>query len=105
MDDRTEPTVVCSILERDAETTARRLQEAPPDCGLVEIRGDLLQRDDLVGLVRRSGREVVVTVRPVHEGGRFRGAEDERREMLLGALAAGARFIDIADRKAGAVDG
>jgi 3-dehydroquinate dehydratase/shikimate dehydrogenase len=95
MDERTEPTVVCSILERDAETTARRLHEAPRGCGLVEIRGDLLQRDDLVGLVQGSGREVVVTVRPVHEGGRFRGSEDERREMLLGALAAGARFVDV----------
>jgi shikimate dehydrogenase/3-dehydroquinate dehydratase type I len=95
MDDRTEPTVVCSILERDAETTARRLHEAPPECGLVEIRGDLLQRDELAGLVRRSGREVVVTVRPVQAGGQYQGAEDERREMLLGALAAGARFVDV----------
>jgi 3-dehydroquinate dehydratase/shikimate dehydrogenase len=95
MDDRTEPTVVYSILERDAESTTRRLHEAPPGCGLVEIRGDLLSRDELAGLVRRSGREVVVTVRPVREGGRFRGAEDERREMLLAALKAGARFIDV----------
>ena len=63
--------VVCSILERDAERTERRLEQAPSGCGLVEIRGDHLRPADLSGLVRRTGRQVVVTIRTVAEGGWF----------------------------------
>ena len=87
--------VVCSILERDAERTERRLEQAPSGCGLVEIRGDHLRPADLSGLVRRTGRQVVVTIRTVAEGGWFEGSTEEARRSLLGALDAGSRFVDV----------
>jgi 3-dehydroquinate dehydratase/shikimate dehydrogenase len=95
MTDRTETTVVCSILERDVEATTQRLRRAPPECGLVEIRGDFLRGEEIARLVRDTDRPLIVTVRPRREGGHFDGGEDERRGMLLGALAAGARFVDV----------
>jgi 3-dehydroquinate dehydratase/shikimate dehydrogenase len=95
MADRPATAVVCSILERDAEATARRLRHAPPACRLVEIRGDLLRGEEIARLVRDAGRPTVVTVRRRHEGGHFDGGEDERRRTLLDALAAGARFVDV----------
>ncbi len=88
-------TVICSILEHDAETTCRRLQRAPSGCDLIEIRGDHLGEHELAGLVRQAGRPVVATVRRSADGGHFTGDEEERRRMLRGALEAGARFIDV----------
>jgi shikimate dehydrogenase/3-dehydroquinate dehydratase type I len=89
------PAVVCSILERDRAATARRIREVPPGCDLVEIRGDDLCAGDVAGLVQGAGRHVVVTVRSTREDGHFAGSEEQRREILLAALAAGARFIDV----------
>jgi 3-dehydroquinate dehydratase/shikimate dehydrogenase len=90
-----QPTVVCSILEAHVEAAGRRLREAPSGCSLVEIRGDLLRREAIEGLVRAADRPVVVTVRSVRHGGRFSGGDDERRATLCAALDAGAHFIDV----------
>ncbi len=87
--------VVCSVLERDPGAAERKLSEAPAACGLVEIRGDHFDLSELAGVVERAGRPVVATIRRVQDGGAFSGDERTRRRMLLGALEAGARFIDV----------
>ncbi len=87
--------VVCSILERDVATAARRLREAPAGCGLLEIRGDCLRAEEIAALVRGSARPVVVSLRSAADGGRFEGSEEERGAGLRAALAAGARFVDV----------
>jgi 3-dehydroquinate dehydratase/shikimate dehydrogenase len=91
----TESGVVCSILEPDAAATARRLREAPAGCALVEIRADRLRAGEIAGLVRRVGRPAIVTARRTADGGGFDGSEVERRELLVAALEAGARFVDV----------
>jgi len=93
--DSVQPTVVYSVLEQDAERTARRLAEAPGACGLLEIRGDLLRGEEIVALVRATERPVIVTLRSREQGGEFSGDESQRRRILLESLAAGARFIDV----------
>ena len=93
MDERA--TVICSILEHDAETTSHRLKQAPTGCGLIEIRGDHLGEHEIAGLVRQAGRPVVATVRRSTDGGHFAGDDESRRRILEGALNAGARFIDV----------
>ncbi len=87
--------VICSIREPSAEGTSRRLGQVPAGCGLVEIRADHLRADEVEGLVRRSPRPVVATVRGERDGGGFRGSEAERRRILLAALDAGARYVDV----------
>lgn len=89
------PQIVCSILETTPERSWRRIEAAPAAPRLLEIRGDHLRGTDLADLVRRSGREVVATVRTVRDGGAFSGSEEERRKTLEGALAAGARWVDV----------
>jgi len=89
------PLVVCSILEREVEALLAAVREAPAGCGLVEIRADHIPSATLGDLVRRCDRPVVVTIRRGAEGGGFEGSEGERRAGLLGALAAGARFVDV----------
>jgi shikimate dehydrogenase/3-dehydroquinate dehydratase type I len=88
-------TVICSILEHDAQTTSRRVARAPAGCELVEIRGDHLGEHEIAGLVRQAGRPVVATVRRSKDGGHFKGDDEKRGRILRGALQAGARFIDV----------
>ena len=89
------PVVVCSVLERDAADTAAWIRRAPAGCELVEIRADHLRGAEIGPLVREAGRPVVVTVRRREDGGRWTGDEESRRALLLAALDAGARFIDV----------
>ncbi len=88
-------TVICSLLERTPEAVERAFQQVPAGCGLIEVRGDHLEADDLAGLVRRAPRPVVVTVRRIEDGGGFAGSEEERRKRLRAALEAGARWVDV----------
>lgn len=50
---------------------------------------------DLAALVSRSPVPLLMTCRPDWEGGAFSGPEPERRELMVRALEAGARFIDL----------
>jgi len=87
--------VVHSILERRPEAAARRLEETPEACALVELRADALRAGDVAGLVRRAGKPVVVTVRAIEDGGAFDGSTAEKRAILNAGLDAGAAFVDV----------
>lgn len=82
--------VILSVAEADPAAVARRLAEVPPGCARVEIRADRLRSADLPGLIAASPRPVLVSARRPQDGGRFEGSEEERRALLLAALAAGA---------------
>lgn len=88
------PTVVLSLLERDAGAVLRRYAGVPAQCGWIEIRADLLRPDDLPGLVARSPRPVLVAARRSDSQGGFEGSEEERRTLLEAALGSGA-FVDV----------
>ena len=62
---------------------------------LVEVRLDSVSDPDVAGALQGRARPVIVTCRPSWEGGRFRGSEDERRQLLEQALALGAEYVDI----------
>ena len=90
-----DPVVVFSILEPTVEATASRLAFAPASCGLIEIRADYLAASEIPRLVAEAPGPVLVTARPVHEGGGFDGGEDERRRVIQSALDAGAYLVDV----------
>ncbi len=87
--------VVDSILESTPEAVARRLEQSPRACALLEIRADELRAGDVSGLVARAGRPVVVTVRAPADGGSFDGSAEEKRGILISALDAGCAFVDV----------
>lgn len=62
---------------------------------MVELRLDGVADVDVAQALRGRQRPVVVTCRPVWEGGLFTGAEDQRRRILAEALAAGADYVDV----------
>jgi 3-dehydroquinate dehydratase/shikimate dehydrogenase len=62
---------------------------------MVELRLDGIPDLDVAGALTRRDRPAVVTCRPVWEGGRFDGSEEDRKGILRRALDEGAEFVDV----------
>ena len=80
-----------------AATTAelREKRDAVPDADMVELRLDSVADPNVAGALAGRRRPVIVTCRPVREGGLFTGPEDERRRILAEAIALGAEYVDL----------
>ena len=72
---------------------ARDAAQARAD--IVELRIDGVADLDLPALLAERTAPVIVTCRPVWEGGRFDGTEPDRLRLLRRARALGAEFIDV----------
>lgn len=72
---------------------ARDLAQGRAD--IVELRIDGVRDLDLPALLTDRRAPVIVTCRPVWEGGLFDGAEPDRLRLLRRARALGAEFIDV----------
>jgi 3-dehydroquinate dehydratase/shikimate dehydrogenase len=62
---------------------------------LVELRVDGVRDLDVAGALEGRARGVIVTCRPVWEGGRFDGSEHERLNILSQAIRLGAEYVDV----------
>lgn len=62
---------------------------------IAEIRLDFMDECDLPALLRDRPCPVIATNRPVREGGRFRGGEEDRVRPLLEAIDLGVEYVDI----------
>ena len=62
---------------------------------IIELRLDLMGEYDLRTLVRDCPLPLVVTNRPVREGGRYQGDETRRVAALAAALELGAEYVDV----------
>jgi 3-dehydroquinate dehydratase/shikimate dehydrogenase len=76
-------------------TSARDVAIATNLVDMVELRLDGVRDLDVAEALHGSALPVVATCRPVWEGGRFDGSEEERRGVLASALAHGAAYVDI----------
>lgn len=76
-----------------AELLAGR--EAVTAADLVELRLDGVADVDVGRALHGRRLPAIVTCRPVWEGGQFDGTEEERRGLLVEALACGAEYVDI----------
>ena len=70
-------------------------RDAAMGVDMVELRLDGVTDLDVGAALRGRRLPVIATCRPAWEGGRFAGAEEERRRVLLQALSAGAEFVDV----------
>ena len=86
---------LCATVTGRTVSELRARRDAARDADLIELRLDHVRDPDVDGALAGRRQPVVVTCRPVWEGGRFRGAEEERRRILERALAAGAEYVDI----------
>ena len=80
-----------------ASTTAelRQHRDAVADADLVELRLDSVADPSVAGALAGRRRPVILTCRPVWEGGQFSGSEEERRKLLSEAISLGAEYVDI----------
>jgi 3-dehydroquinate dehydratase I len=62
---------------------------------VVEIRLDALAHPEISPFIEQLRAPLLFTNRPVWEGGRFSGKEQERIDLLRAALEAGAAYVDI----------
>jgi len=84
-----------------AELRERRDRAAHAD--LVELRLDTVRDPSAAGALAGRRGPVILTCRPVWEGGHFTGSEEERKRILRDALQLGAEYVDL-EWKAGFTD-
>ena len=93
-----EPPLLCATVTGDTMEALRlgRAEAERAGVDLVELRLDSLQeRPDAVAALAGRTRPVIITCRPVWEGGGFRGTEADREVVLADALDAGAEYVDV----------
>lgn len=95
----TKPTKIVQTVTAGDMATLRRDRDAAADADLVELRLDYVADVDVAGALRDRSKPVIVTCRPVWDGGRFDGPEERRRQLLQEAVSLGAEFVDV-ERKA-----
>jgi 3-dehydroquinate dehydratase/shikimate dehydrogenase len=92
-------TLLCAAIFVDDAAQARRdvARAAEAGADLVELRIDRLRDGEAVAGIGIAGLPVpvIVTCRPIWEGGEFEGNEEERLGLLRTASENGAKFVDI----------
>ena len=84
-----------TVTGTDAEGMRRARTAAEADADLVELRLDFMQAPDVDAALAGRRKPVIVTCRPVREGGRFDGDEQARLQILTRAHQLGAEYIDV----------
>jgi 3-dehydroquinate dehydratase/shikimate dehydrogenase len=80
-----------------ASTTAElcRRRDAVTGADLVELRLDSVSDPSVAGALAGRRGPVIVTCRPMWEGGHFAGSEEERLALLTDAYVQGAEYVDV----------
>jgi 3-dehydroquinate dehydratase type I len=83
------------LAEPDTDSCLALLKTLAPSIGLAELRLDLMQRFDLARLIAESPCPLIITCRPLREGGRFSGSEETRLDILAEALHLDCAYVDV----------
>lgn len=86
---------LCATVTAGTTAGLRAARDAVRGADLVELRLDGVRDLDVDGALAGRSCPVVVTCRPVWEGGLFAGSEEERRRILLRAFELGADWVDL----------
>ena len=87
--------IAASLALPDTDTCLKVLQDLAPSIGMAEICLDIMETYDLPRLIANSPCPLIVTCRPVREGGHFSGSESKRLDILVQAIALGTAYVDI----------
>lgn len=91
--------VCVTLTEETTERTVARMAELAGIADLFEVRADLLRDRDLGKILRARTKPILVTCRPVSEGGRWADADPEgRRRVLREASTLGFDLVDVEAR-------
>ena len=87
--------MLCVTVTADTTSELRARRDAAGEGDLVELRLDSVRDPDVAGALADRRCPVIITCRPVWEGGWFKGTEEKRRALLAEALNLGAEYVDI----------
>lgn len=83
------------IVADNLEDAMRDMAEASKVADIIELRLDYMKDPDLKRLLGCRTKPVIVTNRPIREGGKFQGNEEDRITPLKHAVELHADFVDI----------
>ena len=86
---------VCVTVTAATTAELRQRRDSVTDADLIELRLDSVSDPSAAGALAGRRMPVIITCRPVWEGGQFSGSEQERRQILADALALGAEYVDV----------
>jgi len=89
---------LCVTVTAATMAELRQQRDQVTDADLIELRLDTVSDPDVPAALAGRTRPVIITCRPVWEGGSFRGSEEERKQILAEAIALGAEYVDIEAR-------
>jgi len=95
-------TRLCATVTATTMADLRRRRDLVAGADLVELRLDGVTDVDVAGALDGRRGPVIVTCRPVWQGGQFDGDEATRVGLLEQAWALGAEFVDVEDGAADA---
>ena len=84
-----------SISTTNTESVLTLLDKHHQQVGLAEICLGTMDTFDLWRLITNAPCPLIITCRPIREGGAFAGCEQERLEILTEAARLGATYIDV----------
>jgi 3-dehydroquinate dehydratase/shikimate dehydrogenase len=90
-------TIIHTVTARDM-TSLRQGRDKATGADMVELRLDGVEDLDVAGALQGRTQPVIVTCRPVWEGGAFDGSEETRRNVIQDAVALGAEWVDVERR-------
>lgn len=88
-------TLLCETVTGTTMAELVAARDAAVAADMVELRLDGVRDLDVAGALRGRRKPVVVTCRPVWDGGRFDGPEEAREAVLGQALDLDAEFVDV----------
>ncbi len=92
------PSLICQTVTATTMSQLIRRRDAARRADLVELRLDGVVDPDVRAAMAGRHLPVIVTCRPVWEGGKFTGSEEDRRRLLEQAIDAGAEYVDLEAR-------
>lgn len=96
--------VAVALALPDTDACLAQLRAYRGRIGLAEVRVDQMAACDLERLLAEAPVPLVITCRPVREGGAFRGAEAERLALLRRAMELGCAYVDLEWDSVGALE-
>ena len=83
------------IIANNHDDALHDMADASMVADIIELRIDYIKNVDLKRLLERRTKPLIVTNRPVREGGKFDGSEEDRIALLKLAIRLQADYVDI----------